>query len=277
MGAERVNLGSEKGLRTEHGAQGPRRQELELREGSRRVRGMRASLAHTQEALENSRGLHLLPQIQGREKVEPLLRDNGRAGRFCGSPRAPLGLAHCRLILSPRPRRRLPGPEAGQAGSRSGLGPTASPSQRLAVLWGPAPQGTPSTCGSPQTPPVLGLGSGPLGSHFSPTQRPRLLGTPTQAFLLSPPGRPSEPEGLPSAPVSPARQQAPRCRLSPVPCPALPGRPPVPSRGLPGFDPARTRGPAPHGCRAIGGRRTVAPQRRLLPRASGPCGSSGHS
>lgn len=139
MGAKRVSLGSEKVDRAQRRGCGLRRGPLARTENrdlsdktrnSRREPGglgrIRARLAHTQEALENSRGLHLLPQIQGREKVELLLRDNGRASRFCGSPRAPLGLAHCGLILSPRPRRKLP---TQKAGSRSGFGPTASPSQ----------------------------------------------------------------------------------------------------------------------------------------------------
>lgn len=52
----------------------------------RQVRENGAVLARTQEALGHPRGRHLLPQIQGREKVELLLQVCRRFTRFCGSP-----------------------------------------------------------------------------------------------------------------------------------------------------------------------------------------------
>lgn len=57
------------------------------------------------------------------------------------------------------------------------------------------------------------------------------------------------------------------------------GPPPSPPRPAlsPRFDPARTRGLAPQGCRTTGGLPIVAPRHQLRPRASCPCGSSGHS
>lgn len=75
--------------------------------------GIRAGLVHTQEALGHSRGRHLLPQVQGREKVELFLRDNGRASRFCRSPRAPLGPCSQQAHSSPRTLPQVFQPRSG--------------------------------------------------------------------------------------------------------------------------------------------------------------------
>lgn len=88
--------------------------------------GIRAGLAHTQEALGHSRGRHLLPQVQGREKVELLLRDNRRASRFCRRPRAPLGPCSQQAHSFPRTRPQVFEPRSGHPLS---LWSTASASQ----------------------------------------------------------------------------------------------------------------------------------------------------
>lgn len=154
-----VDSGLGCGLRTENG--GPRDRNWNSGRGAGGLEGIRASRAPTQEALDNSRGLHLLPQIQGGEKVELLLRDHGRASRFCGSPRAPLGLAHCRLALSPRPRRRLPSPEA-------------RPSPRLRSHRLPVPAARPAghALHVLVPPPALGLGAGPRLTEAPPPRYP---------------------------------------------------------------------------------------------------------
>lgn len=137
MGARRMSSGSEKVDRGQgRGWRLTRARGLE-RAGSPEMRtgvseraaggseGFRAGLARTQEVLGHARWRHLLPQIQRREKVELLLRDYGRASRFCGSPRAPLGPCARQVHSSPRTRPQVPQPRSGAA--PTGTGPTASP------------------------------------------------------------------------------------------------------------------------------------------------------
>lgn len=96
-------------------------------------------------------------------------------------------------------------------------------------------------------------------------------------FLRPLPGPAMAPSPAPQGLVMSTPPSGARTELRPGPRRAPP-RPASPPRPLaPGLDPARTRGPAPHGCRATGGRPSVAPRRRLRPRASCPCVSSGHS
>lgn len=102
MGARRMSSGSEKVARTQGRgwsltwAQGSRssclrNENWSSERGDRGSKGLRTGVAHTQEVLGHARWRHLLSQIQGREKVELLLRGYGRSSRFCESPGAPLG------------------------------------------------------------------------------------------------------------------------------------------------------------------------------------------
>lgn len=153
----------DRGLRTENRAS-------EVRNGvrsgeSEESEGIWAGLARTQEVLGHVRGRHLLPQIQSREKVELLLRDCGRARRFCGSPRAPLGpcapQAHC------FPRTWLQVPLAQKQGSLTGFGRTESTTLSSCSTLRPRPpprEARSSRCPTPRQtvvpPPALGLDAG---------------------------------------------------------------------------------------------------------------------
>lgn len=112
---------------------------MEFGEWGQRVRGdLGWPGPYTQEALGHSRGRYLLPRIQSRE-VELLLRDTGRASRFCGSPRGSIEALRTAGPLFPR--HLAAGSPAQKQSSLRGFGPNAAPSQASrSTLTPPRPE-----------------------------------------------------------------------------------------------------------------------------------------
>lgn len=197
------------------------------------------------------------------------------------------GLEQGRSILSPGPGRRFPSPEAGQP-PRALVPPHPHP-RSLCTLRPRPPRTLGQDVGTPaerRPRPQASLGAALFIGSYLCEHRDRASSVvsnygispplprtvhhtkapPPRESYFTPPSSPYRPRPLGGSPLD----------FIPIPCKPRPLGP-APSLSSPRFDPARTRGPAPHGCRATGGLPLVAPRRRLLPRASSPCGSSGHS